>query len=152
LAQNTSDGHLHKKNVEKTLRNGIEAMSSNHPSFVLLHFGIPHWPFVFDASGYNPGPDPYLLNDENYTNQLEYVDRLFGQFLEKMMLSHKDDGSAIILMADHNYHALRKAKWRRIPLIVKRKYQQERRDFHEAVNAVDIIREVIVTRVKKDAK
>ena len=145
LARNPFEGNLHRKSVNKTFKKALKAMSADHCSFVFLHFGIPHWPFVFDASGFNPGPDPSGLSGKNYAKQLEYVDRLFGLLLDGMISMKKYDASAIILMADHNFLLVEKAtKMRRIPLILKRRHQNERRDIHEAAHAVDVIREVIL--------
>ncbi len=136
---------FHKKNVENIFNLGFTALSRTEPSFIFLHFPIPHNPFVYDIGGFNPAFDPFLETDENYINQLKYVDWMVGKYLKEMKSRNKFDNSTIILMSDHNFRSkTEKDKWSRIPLIIKRKGQNKRRDFYESVAAVNLIKDLLV--------
>lgn len=98
--KNPANSVLHKKSVENIYDLGVKALSRSEPSFIFLHFGIPHVPFVFDADGFKPAPEPFLQNAENYIRQLKYVDRLFGNYLKEIKARAKFNNSTIILMSE----------------------------------------------------
>lgn len=130
--------------VEQIFKLGVSAFSLTDPCFLFLQFPIPHVPFIYDASGYHPANDPFLNSRENYVNQLKYVDYLFGQYLKEMKVSGKFYDSTVILLSDHNYRVMSKDnEWSKIPLIIKRPGQTERRDFYAPVSGGTIIKSLL---------
>lgn len=134
-----------KRLVEGIYKLGVSVFSLTDPCFLFLQFPIPHVPYIYDASGYHPANDPFLDNRINYVNQLKYVDYLFGQYLKEMKASGRFNDSTVILLSDHNFRKMSKfAEWSRIPLIIKRPGQAERRDVHEPVSGEAIIKNLLI--------
>jgi hypothetical protein len=94
-----------------------------------LHLALPHGPFVFDKEGdaidsASPewGQETF---QERYREQVMFVDRLFGQFIDKLKEQGIYDRSVIILTSDHGPRPFRptleKPPFRetpRIPLVI----------------------------------
>ena len=99
------------------------------------HIYIPHLPFVFNRNGYYDNNEPFLENDENYQKQLEYVDHLLGELINKMKKNSIFESSEIIVLSDHNYRIMFPGREDHIPLIIKTPYQKIRRDRFEPAHA-----------------
>lgn len=126
----------HKAHVDRVFRLGVEALEDDAPAFDFLHLEIPHLPFIYDAEGYNPPADQYLQNDENYENQLAYVDRVLGRYVDALKRAGRFDDATIVVMSDHAYRIMREEEdWSRIPMLVKHPGQTRRRDLAEPAKA-----------------
>jgi len=109
-----------KQMVNGTLNHLISNIDNTESSFVVAHFSIPHIPFVFDEEGFNPPPDPFLQNRENYIKQLIYTDKLFGEIINKLKNTSKYDSSIIMVSSDHGYRKLLKREdWNKVPLLIR---------------------------------
>jgi hypothetical protein len=140
--KNLTSVPFQRNNANDMLDRSLKTLEVDEPYFYFIHFGVPHVPFVFDGSGYNPPADPFNPSDKNYINQLTYVDRMFGRFMAKMKDVNKFDNSTVVVMSDHNFRdKAPRDEWKEIPVIVKNKGQMERRDFHDPVRALSLIRQ-----------
>ena len=77
-------------------------------SLTLVHFPVPHWPFVFNPDGsYFGHKDPALpsergsASEAGYRRQVAYVDRVVGQIVDKMKRSGSYDSTLLVLTSDH---------------------------------------------------
>jgi hypothetical protein len=118
---------LQRQLVEQTMAFARRPLSPERPTFRLLHFSIPHLPFVFDGGGYNPPLDPMETSpDTAYAEQILYIDRLVGELLDEMRDAGTYDSTTIVLFADHGYRfGGRERDPLHIPFIVKRAEQRE---------------------------
>ena len=117
--------------VQRTYDLAVSTLDSERALFQIVHFSIPHVPFVYDSDGYNPPADPYLQNAENYERQLRYTDKVFGRFIAALEQHRKFSTSDVVLLSDHAYRSLARAGTaRRVPLIIKRAGQAARTDVY----------------------
>jgi len=136
---------FHHAHVERVLRLAVAALDQEGRSFEFLHFGVPHLPFIYDSSGYNPAASQYLENDENYENQLSYVDRLFGEYVRALKRAGRFENATVIATSDHAYRKMREENaWPRVPLLVKRVAQTQRRDFSRPIASEALLRCLVV--------
>jgi sulfatase-like protein len=126
--------------VDGTLSHTLNAIDNNKPLFMVAHFSVPHIPFVFDANGYNPPAHPFLQNRENYIKQLTYTDRVFGQVLDKIKNTEKNDGSITMVSSDHGYRILLKREdWNKVPLLIRHAKNEKTEDVDMAVMTENIL-------------
>jgi len=142
--KNLTAAPFHRNNAYSALGHALKTIDMEGSYFFFIHFGVPHNPFVFDAAGFNPPADPFNPSEKNYVNQLAYVDRIFGEFLERMREAGKLESSTIIVASDHNFRKRTpKERHKNVPLIVKRKGQGERMDFTEPALLISVVRETL---------
>jgi hypothetical protein len=104
LLKNPAFARLQRGLVENTTAFAMRPTDSVRPAFRFVHFSIPHFPFVFDAEGYNPPLDPLRTSpDTAYAAQVRYADRLFGRLMQRMRDQGTYDGTTIVLLADHGF-------------------------------------------------
>lgn len=100
-----------------TMINSIE--KSKKPQLWVAHVGLPHVPYTYLGSGdqyFNMGMrypgmqadgnwamDPYLvsLSEQRLLLQLQFVDRMVGQWRKRLEKSKQWDNSMVVLTADH---------------------------------------------------
>lgn len=122
----------------------LKTLDEKAPIFLFAHIYPPHMPFVFNRNGYYENKEPFLQNDENYQKQLEYVDHLLGELINKMKKNGIFVSSEIIVLSDHNYRIMFPDRENQIPLIIKKPYQQAKKDIFEPAHAEHVLREVII--------
>jgi phosphoglycerol transferase MdoB-like AlkP superfamily enzyme len=110
-----------------------------------VHFSVPHLPFVFDASGYNPPLNPLQTSpDDAYVRQLHYTDRLVGELMTGLERSGAYDASHIVLLSDHGFRfGGREGDPRHVPFIVKKGGQRQRVDVTMAERGELLLRQVV---------
>jgi phosphoglycerol transferase MdoB-like AlkP superfamily enzyme len=115
------------------------------PTFRFVHFSIPHLPFVFDADGYDPPFDPLLtVPDDEYAQQVKYVDRLLGALMEELRRDGAYDGTTVVVLADHGYRfGGRERDPLQIPFIVKEAGQQSRAEVRAEREGATLLRETL---------
>jgi hypothetical protein len=115
------------------------------PTFRFVHFSIPHLPFVFDADGYDPPFDPMLtVPDDEYAQQVEYVDRLLGELMEELRREGAYDGTTVVVLADHGYRfGGRERDPLQIPFIVKEAGQQRRAEVRAEREGATLLRDTV---------
>jgi hypothetical protein len=129
LLRNPVCSRFQRRLVGRTYESTVAAFDVGTPLFVLVHFSIPHLPFVFDGERYAPPADPFLQDVTNYERQLGHVDYLFGRLLDELARRNRLDGSYVAVLSDHGYRAIHPGRRaRRVPLIVKRPFQRTRVD------------------------
>jgi Sulfatase len=80
--------------------------------FLFVDVPIPHNPFVFM-------PDGSYSTDASYDTQLEYVDGMFGAFLQAMKESGVYDQAWVIFTSDHGEWDTRNHEKNHVPLLIK---------------------------------
>ena len=135
---------LHHEVASRIYELAVTSMKDEQPVFELIHFNLPHSPFVYDGARYNPASDPWLQNEDNYVKQVKYVDYLVGRFLAEMETHGRLSTSDIIIMSDHGYRALAPPGGAfHVPLLIKRAGQAMRRDSHAQVQTEEILRSLV---------
>ncbi|GJM24252.1 MAG: hypothetical protein DHS20C16_06670 [Phycisphaerae bacterium] len=90
------------------------------PRVAVLHYPVPHGPFVFDRNGYDPNlpakfplkntsahaglqrPDPQN-HIARYRGNMRYMDTLLGDFIRTLKDAGRYDNATIVLTADHSW-------------------------------------------------
>ncbi|NIN33896.1 MAG: sulfatase-like hydrolase/transferase [Gammaproteobacteria bacterium] len=125
-----------KRVVEETQQAALRELDGNAPLFMVTHYSIPHLPFVYDKNGYNPPAKPFLQNDKNYTDQLDYVDKVLQEFIDSLRKSGRYDRANIVILSDHSYRIMQsKDNWDHVPLIVRKAGNNNRMDVNEETRA-----------------
>jgi hypothetical protein len=127
--------------IEQVFYLTLKTFDEKAPVFMFSHMYIPHIPFVFNRNGYYDNKEPFLQNSENYQRQLEYVDHLLGELINKMERNGIFESSEIIVLSDHNYRIMFPDKDDHIPLIIKKPYQHTKKDIFDPVHAENILKE-----------
>ena len=67
----------------------------------IAHFNLPHLPFIFNENGEKNPPYMYqeLENEQIYLNQLKYVNKVIGNFID--LIRKKDPGAVVLIQSDH---------------------------------------------------
>ena len=106
--------------VKKSLQSSLHSIRSHNRSFQLLHFSVPHTPFIYDGNDYIYRNDAFSPNDDYYDKQLVLVDKIIGQLVNELKVLDAYNSSTIILTSDHNYRAMFSENENfRVPLIIK---------------------------------
>lgn len=115
------------------------------PVFRLVHFSIPHLPFVYDGDGYDPPVDPLrTTSDEEYARQVRYVDRLIGELLSEWRRAGVYDEATIVVLADHGYRfGGRERDPLQIPFIVKRAGQRQRAEVRAERQGETLLKDIL---------
>ena len=133
-----------KMQTEQVFHLTLKTLDEKAPVFMFSHIYIPHIPFVFNRNGYYDNNQPFLQNSENYQRQLEYVDYLLGELINKMEENGIFESSEIIVLSDHNYRIMFPGMKDQIPLIIKKPYQKIKKDIFEPAHAENILKEGLV--------
>jgi hypothetical protein len=112
----------------------------HQPTFRFVHFSVPHSPFVFTESGYDPPADPLADNEERYRRQLVYVDGLIGRILERLESSGMRARTTVAITSDHEWRSVTpRARWSHVPLLVRQAGQQVRETEAGPVRAEQVL-------------
>lgn len=133
------DGYSrHWELINRKLRNDTLGLISQAPAntFAVVHFPLPHCPWVFRPDGTYAGPytGARMSHDvEGYRNHLAFLDLVIGQFLDAMRRAGKFDAATIVITSDHSWRLdstfegkLRDGEQvRHVPLFIKLPGQKE---------------------------
>ena len=133
-----------RRQTEQIFYLTLKALDEKEPFFLFSHFYIPHLPFVFNRNGYYDNKDPFLQNDENYQKQLEYVDHLLGQLIDRIRQNGIFESSELIVLSDHNYRIMFPDKANHIPLIIKKPYQRTKHDIFDPAHAEILLKQGLI--------
>lgn len=138
--------------VEATVRELAHPIEPGVATFRFVHFSVPHLPFVFTDRGFNPPRDPLEQQpDSAYVHQLRYVDRLFGEILDRMQRDGTFDATTVVFFADHGFRGGGKeTDVRHVPFLVKRAGQHERRDITGPVAGEQLLHDVVASACRQD--
>ena len=75
LLKGPAYGVLQRELVERTMAFARRPLSAERAAFRLVHFSIPHLPFVFDGQGYNPPFDPMQTSPDHRARRTASVCR-----------------------------------------------------------------------------
>ena len=95
-------------NLNHNLRDDAFSVIDHAPnnSFLFAHMIVPHSPFIFKADGGYHGPykaGRMSGNIEDYKRSLQYLDKLVGEFMDRLKAAGKFDDAFIILTSDHSW-------------------------------------------------
>jgi hypothetical protein len=147
LIKNPAFGRQQRQLVDETLPMALRPLSgSQRPVFRLIHFSVPHLPFVFDRDGYHPPRDPLRTTpDEAYVKQLAYVDQLVDRFARTLDRDIGGRDVTVVLLADHGFRfGGRETDPLHIPFIVRRAPQKTRRDVTVPERGETLLRQVVM--------
>lgn len=133
-----------KKETQQTYNFTMNAVETNSPTFLFAHFYFTHVPFVFNKNGYYENKYPFLQNRENYLKQLDYLDHFLGEFIVHLKQKGKFDRSTIVLLADHNYRIMFPSMKKHIPVIIKKPYQNFKKDIFEPAQAEILLKKTLI--------
>ncbi|MBA3442736.1 MAG: sulfatase-like hydrolase/transferase [Pyrinomonadaceae bacterium] len=140
-----------KRHAQRYLRlheQATEAVADTNLSLVMVHYSVPHHPYIYDrrADDFTFGPDG------NYLDNLELVDRTLGEIRRAMELASVWDDTVVVVSADHAwrvYNWSRQSLWtkeeeavtkseadKRVPFMLKLKRQRESTTYDSAFNTV----------------
>ena len=141
--------------VEPIRNDGLKLISEvDVPIFAVLHYDIPHHPFIWDRYGQKDetrwASDPLAPSIPGYMDNLKRTDFIIGELVDKLKSVGKYDQSLIIFTSDHawredpdqsvpienNIDTI--SEIRHVPLIIKFPGQQVRLDRDEFIQTSDI--------------
>ena len=145
LLKNPPFARLQRGLVENTAAFAMKPMHAAKPVFRFVHFSVPHFPFVFDAQGFNPPFDPLRTSpDMAYARQVGYVDTLFGTLMQRMRADGTYEGATIVVLADHGFRfGGAETNPLQIPFIVKKAGQREREDVRTPMAGEMLLKQVL---------
>ena len=145
LLKNPPFARLQRGLVESTTTFAMRPMRATRPVFRFVHFSLPHFPFVFDANGFNPPLDPLRTSpDTAYRRQIGYVDGLFGRLMARMREEGTYDSTTIVVLADHGFRFGGSERNRlQIPFIVKKAQQTDRVDVDTPMRGEMMLKDVL---------
>ena len=92
------------------------------------HTMVPHFPYVFNADGtrhkatnasfLDPSADPAAVF-VNYRKQVQFVDKILGDFVQKLKTENLYDTSVIVITADHGLGAGPLTSRLHVPMIIR---------------------------------
>ena len=145
LLKNPPFARLQRGLVEHTTAFAMRPMHASKPVFRFVHFSVPHFPFAFDADGFNPPFDPLRASpDDAYRRQVRYVDSLFGRLMEHLRAEGTYDGTTVVVLADHGFRfggAERNPF--QIPFIVKHARQRDRKEVTTPMAGEQLLKQVL---------
>ena len=102
----------------------IEAVAElQRGHLVLVHFALPHSPFVFSADGTYQGDSVRSRMEPapaKYAVHMEYVDKLVGEIIAELRRNRMFDNTMLILTSDHSWTSdPEQHELTRVPLIIK---------------------------------
>jgi hypothetical protein len=102
---------------------------SSDSTFALVHWPLPHAPFVFNEDGSYRGPFEGKRLDgspSDYRRQLRVLDHTFGAIMAEMEAAGVFDSALIVVTSDHSWKAEPEARYRErkgartwVPLLIK---------------------------------
>lgn len=145
LLKNPSFARHQRQLVDELVAFARRPVTSEPPVFRLVHFSVPHLPFVFDAEGYDPPFDPLQTTpDVEYVEQTQYVDRLVGNLVAQLRREGTFDRATVVVLADHGYRfGGRERDPLHIPFIVKLPGQQARVDVTSPLQGETLLKRVL---------
>jgi hypothetical protein len=130
----------HQRGLAERLEGHASEPLRTRPTFRFVHFSLPHSPFVFTAAGYDPPANPLAELEDQYHQQLVYVDGLIGRILARLDASGDAARTTIVITSDHEWRThTPRDRWSHVPLLVRRPSQQSREDEDRPVAAEDLI-------------
>ncbi|MEW6319679.1 MAG: sulfatase-like hydrolase/transferase [Acidobacteriota bacterium] len=130
----------HQRRLAERLEAHAASPFGATPTLRLVHFSVPHLPFVFTRDGYAPTGDPFGDREDTYMAQLAYVDAIVGRVIGV----HERTPVIVVITSDHEWRAVTpRDEWPRIPLLVRMPGQQQREDVTTDVRVEDILRDLV---------
>jgi hypothetical protein len=127
--------------VDRSVAFALRPIDESRPVFRLVHFSIPHLPFVFGATGFDPPFDPLRqVPDTAYVRQLSYVDTVVGRVMNTMERANTFHSSTLVLLSDHGFRGsgLERDPLH-IPFVVKHVGQRERVDVVQPAHGEELL-------------
>ena len=123
----------HKEQYLRILEQAKMVARKREYGLTLLHFPIPHHPFIYDRSRNALSSDPYRTYDDN----LVLADRTLGELRREMEAAGLWDDTTIIVTSDHWWRTPKDGKVdKRVPFIMKLARQNEGVTYDGAFNSV----------------
>jgi hypothetical protein len=147
LVKNPPFARLQRDLVERASAFAERPIDAGIPTFRFVHFSIPHLPFVFGRSGFNPPRDPLRTDpDDLYVGQIEYVDHLLDAIVTRMQADGSFDRTTLVVLSDHGFRfGGRDRDPRHIPFIVKAAGQTRATEDDEPHQAAELLRNLVAS-------
>jgi membrane-anchored protein YejM (alkaline phosphatase superfamily) len=111
---------------------------------LFAHYSLPHVPYVYEIDKFQPSLNPFEENVEKYVMQLEYVDKMIGELIEKIRNEKKLEESTIILLSDHGLrHTLDNSEFNHVPMIVYKGNNPIYKKVNNKVQTEEVIKSII---------
>lgn len=145
LLKNPPFARLQRGLVEHTTAFAMKPMHAAKPVFRFVHFSVPHFPYAFDAEGFNPPFDPLRASpDGAYTRQVRYVDSLFGRLMQNLRAEGTYEETTVVVLADHGFRfGGAERDPRQIPFIVKKAGQRDREEVSTPMAGEQLLKQVL---------
>lgn len=91
------------QSFEKVLDNTLISNNQTSPTFMAVHFTLPHWPYAWAESSPIQARDEYSVDDKEflYRAALQRTDRQVEHFLQMLRKYGYLENSLIIVLSDH---------------------------------------------------
>lgn len=112
-------------------------------NLILLHFPVPHSPWIYDVSRHTFSADP---GHGGYLNNVELADRALGEIRNRLEESNRWDSSIVLISSDHWWRESPLVNGRRdhrIPFMLKLASQKSSLEYQVPVNSI-VTRELLM--------
>lgn len=140
-------GRHQRAMLDATLHELAQPREPGAATFQFVHFSVPHLPFVFTERGFEPTWDPFRQSpDSAYVRQLHHADRVFGEIVDRMTREGRFADTTVAFLSDHGFRGGGKeTDVRRVPFLVKRAGQTERRDVTTPIAGEQLLRNLVAS-------
>ena len=143
LLKGPAYGVLQRELVERTMAFARRPLSAERAAFRLVHFSIPHLPFVFDGQGYNPPFDP-MQTSPDACRTAPVCRSARRRAAQRHARRRHIDGTTIVLFADHGYRfGGRERDPMHVPFIVKMARQKQATQDATATRGEVLLKEIV---------
>lgn len=150
--RNTILANNHIGIVKSMQSDVIAAIRNQDPSFMFLHYPLPHSPYIYDRKSGTLG---FNRNSrEGYLDNMALADRCLGELRAEMERKGIWDGSLVIISSDHHWRTNTydgQTDYEHVPFMVKLPHQQKGITYDGKFNTIltqDLILAVLDGKVK----
>jgi len=155
--KNSVQGDNHIKIAQSMQSDVLAAVRNQDPSFMFLHYPVPHLPNIYDRNSGGFGTNRNIR--EGYLDNMALADRYLGELRAEMERKGTWDGALIVISSDHHWRTNTydgQTDFEHVPFLVKLPKQREGITYDGRFNTVltqDLILAVLDGKVKspKDA-
>lgn len=73
------------------------------PHFFIIHFMLPHEPFIYNSDGSITNKYLFSMNKQAYLEQLQFTNQLIENLTDSIVISRRNRPYSIIMQGDHGY-------------------------------------------------
>jgi hypothetical protein len=94
---------MHDAQLKKTIYAVEEGSTSVSPQFFMLHYMLPHEPFIYNADGSIRYEQGFNFDPANFIPHLQYTNSVVDSLLNAIFTNYANRNIVIVIQGDHGY-------------------------------------------------